>query len=178
MSDKIKVVVGSKNPVKVNATEATLQRAFPQLVIEVQGVAAHSGVSDQPMSETETLLGARNRVQDAQQRYPGADFYVAFEGGVDEFTYGVATFAYVVIAGKSAMGVGRTANLPIPRRFYAALQQGEELGDVLDAHFNTTNIKQQGGAIGLLTNQHESRQSTYQQALMLALAPFLHDALF
>lgn len=178
MSAKLNIVIGSLNPVKINASETTFKRAFSDTLITVQAVDAPSGVSDQPMSDGETLLGARNRVQSAQQLYPNADFYVAFEGGVDEFAYGIATFAYVVIAGKSATSVGRTANLPLPRRFFQALQQGEELGDVLDAHFQTTNIKQRGGAIGLLTNQHESRQSTYEQALMLALAPFLHGALF
>lgn len=178
MTGKITVVVGSRNPVKVNAAEATFRKAFPQAEIEVQGVDARSDVNEQPMSAAETLLGAQNRVKHARYTYPEADFYVAFEGGVDEFSYGVAAFAYVVVASGKTTSVGRTADLPLPRRFFEALQQGQELGDVMDAHFKTHNIKQKGGAIGSLTNHHETRQSTYQQALMLALAPFLHNALF
>lgn len=177
MSKTITVVVGSTNPVKVNAAKSTLQRAFADATVVVESVDAPSGVSEQPMDEAETLQGARNRVAFCQQA-KAADFYVAFEGGVDEFEYGVATFAYVVVATADQLSVGRTADLPLPRQFYQDLQAGRELGDVLDQRFHTTNVKQKGGAIGLLTNHLESRESTYQQALMLALAPILHAAWF
>lgn len=178
MGQRIQVIVGSRNPVKVQAAAVTFQRAFPNCEIDVHSIDAPSGVRDQPMDAAETLTGARNRVHFAKQQLPEADFYVAFEGGVDTFSYGVATFAYVVVADANRTQVGRTADLPLPAQFYQALQTGEELGDVLDRHFRTTNVKQRGGAIGLLTDDHESRESTYQQALMLALAPFLHSALF
>lgn len=177
MRKTIKVLVGSTNPVKINAAKSTLQRAFSGADIVVQSLNAPSGVADQPMSEAETLAGARNRVAFCQQAQ-AADFYVAFEGGVDEFEYGVATFAYVVVATADQVSVGRTADLPLPRQFYQDLLAGRELGDVLDERFHTTNVKQKGGAIGLLTNHLESRESTYQQALMLALAPILHASWF
>ena len=178
MNERITVIVGSRNPVKVNAAEATFRTAFPGAEVLVQGVDARSEVHDQPMSTAETLLGAQNRVKHIKSTHPGADYYVAFEGGAGEFSHGAAAFAYVVVASKTTTSVGRTADLPLPKRFFEALQQGQELGDVMDAHFKTHNIKQQGGAIGSMTNHHETRQSTYQQALMLALAPFLHSALY
>ena len=68
--------------------------------------------------------------------------------------------------------MGRSANLPLPVSVYQALQRGEELGDVMDALFDTHNIKQKGGAIGLLTRHHATRQSVYQVALTLAMAKF------
>jgi non-canonical (house-cleaning) NTP pyrophosphatase len=43
----------------------------------------------------------------------------------------------------------------------------------MDELFGTQNIKQAGGAIGLLTQHKLSRSSVYQQALILALIPFL-----
>lgn len=179
MSEHWQVVVGSQNPVKIAAAKAAIERAWPERQVQVQGVAALSGVADQPMSEAETLQGAHNRVHYCQQHQP-ADFYVAFEGGVEQFSYGVATFAYVVVAAgvQGAARVGRTANLPLPAAFYRELQAGAELGDVLDRHFGTTNIKQAGGAIGLLTDNLEDRGSTYRQALTLALAPLLHPTWF
>ena len=59
-----------------------------------------------------------------------------------------------------------------------ALFKALELGNVMDEAFATKNIKQQGGAIGLLTQGHATRQSSYQQALLLAMAPFNHSELF
>lgn len=173
----LKVVVGSKNPVKINAAKVTLAKCFPEFHIEVAGIPAPSGVSDQPMTEEETLLGAKNRVAHLES-IEAADFYVAFEGGVDTFSYGVSTFAYVVVSDGQNSSVGRTADLPLPKQFYGALESGQELGDVLDQHFQTTNIKQKGGAIGLLTRNLETRESTYVQAMTLAMARHLERELF
>lgn len=171
------ILVGSKNPVKVAAAKAVFTRYFPDYNIDCQGLHAPSDVPDQPIGEDETRLGAENRVRYLQQHHT-ADFYCAMEGGAAEFSYGPATFAYVVIANNTRMSVGRSCNLPLPRSFYQALLDGEELGNVMDAAFNTTNIKQQGGAIGLLTHHQATRESTYTQALTLAMAPFNFPELY
>ena len=48
----------------------------------------------------------------------------------------------------------------------------------MDRLFKTNNIKHKGGAIGLLTNGLETRESNYTQALILAMAPFLNPELY
>jgi inosine/xanthosine triphosphatase len=174
---RLKVLVGSLNPVKVKAAQSAISALFPEALIDCTGIDAPSQVADQPMSSDETRQGAINRVKYCQQ-YAVADFYVAMEGGVDMFDYGPATFAYIVVADKQNMSVGRSAILPLPKSVYQALKKGEELGMVMDRLFNTENIKQKGGAIGLLTNGRATRESNYTHALTLALAPFLHPELY
>lgn len=169
--------MGSTNPVKIDAARQTFVGLFADTDIQCHGIAAPSGVADQPMTEAETLQGAINRVAYCRKHHP-ADYYLAMEGGVDRFEHGPATFAYVVIANQQRQSVGRSANLPLPLVAWQALCQGEELGDVMDRLFDTRNIKQQGGAIGLLTNGCESRESAYRQALIMAMAPFLHPTLY
>lgn len=171
---KLSVVVGSTNPVKVNAVKNTFELLFSDTAIECLGVKAPSGVDEQPMTEHETLLGAKNRVQYCAEQYP-SDFSVAIEGGVDCFEYGAATFAFVVIKQGDKVVTGRSANLPLPDSIYQALSHGEELGPLMDTLFNTENIKQKGGAIGLLTNGHATRGSSYEQAIIHAMAAFLHS---
>lgn len=166
--------VGSLNPVKVNAAHNTLSAVLEQ-EFDVKGISVPSGVADQPMSEAETRQGAVNRIQALLDLHNGGKqeaWYVAIEGGVDVFEDGPATFAYVVIYNRGRMSVGRSANLPLPVSVYQALQRGDELGTVMDALFNTTNVKQKGGAIGLLTHNHANRQSVYEVALTLAMAKF------
>ena len=169
----IKVIVGSNNPVKVNAAKSAISELYADAIISCEGMHAPSGVADQPMSSAETLKGAISRVKYCKQQVE-ADFYVAMEGGVDMFEYGPATFAHFVIANKTRQSFGRSAILPLPPEVYRALQAGKELGDVMDHLFNTNNVKQKGGAIGLLTNGCATRESIYTQALKLAFAPFLH----
>lgn len=173
----LKLVVGSKNPVKVGAAKSAFATLFPELTLEVTGVSAPSGVADQPMTSDATRLGAINRVHFCKAHHQ-ADFYLAMEGGVDVSEDGPYTFAYVVVADRHNTSVGRSAALPLPEQVYQALLRGEELGHVMDRLFGTVNIKQQGGAIGLLTNGRQSRAGAYGQALQLAMAPFLHPDLY
>ncbi|MFT5838311.1 MAG: inosine/xanthosine triphosphatase [Flavobacteriales bacterium] len=173
----IKIVVGSKNPVKINAAKAAICDILSLTEVQCVGIDAPSQVADQPMTVDETQLGAVNRIKYCQQ-HTQADFYVAIEGGVDQFEYGPATFAYVAITDQNNMAIGRSCNLPLPPVIYHALENGEELGDVMDRFFDTDNVKQKQGAIGLLTNGLATREGVYRQAILLAMAPFIHPDLY
>jgi inosine/xanthosine triphosphatase len=173
----VKIIVGSKNPVKISAAQTAICDALFFKEVECVGINAPSSVPEQPMSSEETQLGAINRIKYCQQHVQ-ADYYVAIEGGVDQFEFGPATFAFVAIANQKYMSIGRSCNLPLPPVIYQALENGEELGHVMDRLFNTNNIKQKGGAIGLLTNGLATRESVYRQATLLAMAPFIHSDLY
>ncbi|NLQ16416.1 inosine/xanthosine triphosphatase [Marinomonas sp. M1K-6] len=173
----IRVCVGSTNPVKMNATRQAFSQVFPNHIIHCEEKHAPSGVADQPMTEAETRLGAQNRARYCFKSSTDKEknFFVAMEGGVDKFEEGAATFAYVAIVDSEGnLMTGRSANLPLPNTLYKRLQAGEELGLVMDEWFNTDNIRQKGGAIGLFTNHAATRESVCTQALILALAPALH----
>lgn len=173
----IKVVVGSTNPVKINAAKSAILGVFSLTDILCIGINAPSGVADQPMNSQDTRRGAINRLKYIQQQ-TSADYYVAIEGGVNQFEDGPATFAYIAISDGQKQSVGRSSLLPIPPIIYQALEQGQELGVVMDRLFKTENVKQKQGAIGLLTNEQASRESVYTQAITLAMAPFINSDLY
>ena len=162
------VAVASTNPAKINAVREAFALAFPDSPCQITGFKTESGVAAQPMSAAETLRGADNRLVNLQLQ-TRADFYVAIEAGLDDGM----TFAWMRISDGQREGRARSASLQLPALAVERLQQGEELGDVMDDLFGTQNIKQAGGAIGLLTQHKLSRSSVYQQALLLALIPFL-----
>ncbi len=162
------IAVASTNPAKINAVRDAFALAFPDVQCQVSGYKTASGVAAQPMTSAETLLGADNRLRNLQQQQH-ADFYVAIEAGLDDGM----TFAWMRISNGSREGRARSASLQLPAVAVQRLEQGDELGDVMDDLFGTQNIKQAGGAIGLLTQHKLSRSSVYQQALILALIPFL-----
>lgn len=179
--ETVRILVGSTNPVKRAAAVAAFSKAYANHNIECEVISVPSGVADQPMNEDDTKLGAQNRTlqcakADHEQHF---DFYVAMEGGVENFSEGPATFAYVAIRDQNGhMSTGRSSNLPLPTFVYKRLVQGEELAHVIDDVFNEHNIRQKGGAIGVLTNHLETRESVYTQALILALAPFMYAELY
>jgi len=173
----MKIIVASKNPVKIEAARTSFETAFADQKIEVFAVDAPSLVSEQPMSTQETRDGAVNRVKYCQQ-HDSADYYISYEGGVDVFDGIPSTYAVVCIADASKLQTGRTASLPLPNQIYQKLKLGEELGPAMDTMFNTVNIKQKGGAIGQLTNGLETRSSVYVSATLLTLSAFFYPALF
>ncbi|MGL5429701.1 MAG: inosine/xanthosine triphosphatase [Vibrio sp.] len=158
----------------MNAVQSAFSTVFADHNCEFIGVSVPSYVAAQPMSDTETKQGALNRVRNAKQQYPGADYYVGMEAGIEENK----TFAWMIIETAKQRGESRSACLMLPPLVLEQLGSGTELGDVMDNVFGTENIKQQGGAIGLLTAHHLTRSSVYHQALILALTPFLHPDLY
>ncbi|SNY49353.1 inosine/xanthosine triphosphatase [Arsukibacterium tuosuense] len=167
------IAVASANPAKINAVKLCFQTNFAEQAITVSGFAVPSGVAEQPLSSVETLLGAQNRLQALKQQ-TDADYYVAIEAGLDNDM----TFAWMLIEHNGKLGKARSASLMLPPAALQLLAEGEQLGDAMDQLFGTSNIKQAGGAIGLLTHNQLSRASVYQQALTLALIPFLNPERF
>ncbi|MFQ3251713.1 MAG: inosine/xanthosine triphosphatase [Glaciecola sp.] len=173
----MKIIVASKNPVKIDAARTSFASAFPAEALEVVAVDAPSLVSEQPMSAAETRDGAVNRVKYCQQHHT-ADYYVSYEGGVDVLDAIPSTYAVVCIANKDRLQTGRTASLPLPNQIYQKLKAGGELGPAMDEMFNTVNIKQKGGAIGQLSNGLETRKSIYVSATILSLSVFFYPDLY
>lgn len=87
------VIIASKNPIKISCVQDAFGRMFPNEVFEFQGIDASSDVSDQPMSENETIAGAKNRVLNAKKSHPDADYWVGIEGGIELVNGEMSTFA-------------------------------------------------------------------------------------
>ena len=177
-SNTLRIIVGSKNPVKVGCTREAFSQAFGNVGL-VEGVDALSNIPAQPRSEEETLLGAKNRTTHAKSLFPEADYWVGIEGGVDEDPQGMYAFAWIYVlhrSGKSSQSKTGTFYLPPP--VVALIQDGMELGHADDLVFQAQNSKQQGGSVGLLTHGLITREGYYQQAMVLALIPFLNESLY
>lgn len=173
----IKIVVASQNPVKIEAVKDGLA-AFLNEEIVVVGVSVESGVSDQPMSDAETLEGAESRVKNAQRLFPGFDYYVGIEGGVEPNASGLMAFAWIVISNSVQTGKARSAGFFLPPEVAQLVHDGMELGDADDVVFRRINSKQDNGAIGLLTNDVITRKTLYLPAVQMAFVPFLNPELY
>lgn len=170
----MRIAIGSTNPVKCNAVRAVLGRLYPDA--EFVAVDASSGVSGQPWGDAETRRGAVNRAHVALDA-TGADLAVGLEGGVQETEFGLMTCAWCAVVDRTGrLGVGGNSCMLLPPAVASHIRQGGELGDAMDALTRSSNTKHQNGAIGILTNNLETRQSAYETNLRLALAPFQNPA--
>jgi Protein of unknown function DUF84 len=76
-------------------------------------------------------------------------------------------------------GFSKTAMFLLPPALSTLiLDQGMELGHADDFLFRRTNSKQASGTVGLLTNSIIDRTTYYEQAILLAMIPWMHPNLF
>ncbi|MDW7693148.1 inosine/xanthosine triphosphatase [Flammeovirgaceae bacterium SG7u.111] len=175
----MRIVIGSKNPVKINAAATGFSLVFDKLE-KAEGVNVPSGVSDQPMSSEETLLGARNRASNTKKMEPEADFWVGIEGGIDVNAQGeMEVFAWVVVLAKNGMeGKAKTAVFFLPPKVEELINEGMELGEADDLVFKRTDSKKKGGSVGILTKGIIDRERYYREAVVLALIPLMNEELY
>lgn len=161
----------------MEAVKESLSALIPE-EIELTGVSVDSGVPDQPMNDAETLNGAETRVENAKLQFPGHDFYVGVEGGVEDSASGLMAFAWIVISNHRQTGKARTAGFFLPPKVAELVHAGMELGDADDVVFKKENSKQQNGAVGLLTHDAITRKTLYMPAIQMAFIPFLNPDLY
>ncbi|NPA67311.1 MAG: non-canonical purine NTP phosphatase [Chlorobi bacterium] len=174
----LKAIIASESPVKNKAVKKAFGKVFPDTDFTFFSFPANSGVSDQPVSNTETFNGAKNRAENARKKDPYADFYIGIEGGIEETVFGTEAFAWVYIISGNKTGKARTATFFLPEKITDLLKKGYELGEADDIVFNQKDSKKKTGAVGILTENITSRTKYYSEAVILALIPFINDDLY
>ncbi len=167
----MKIAVGSLNPLKLEAVKNILSRAgrHDQFV----AVAAESGVAHTPLSNSETIAGARRRAREAREA-AGADRGVGLEGGMNRVGGAWFTCVWCVISDGQRETAGGGVHFQLPDRVVRAiLEEGKEMGTAMDELAGTTMSKRRMGAEGLLTGGLIDRQTTFEIAVIYALAPRL-----
>jgi inosine/xanthosine triphosphatase len=171
----LKVVVASRNPVKIAAAQRAFSAQFPDQGIEVWPVEVDSGVNEQPRSDDETRTGARTRAANARILEPDADFWVGLEGGTEVIGGRLMTFAWMAVRSREGgLGEARSVTLPLPPAVKDLVDSGLELGAANDRVFETLDSKHGEGAFGLLSDGRFTRQAVYEQTLTIALIPFVN----
>jgi len=176
----MKILVGSKNPVKIEAAKEAFSKFYPD--VDVEGIGVSSDVPDMPINE-QTIIGATNRAQNLfelnNSENRSAEFFVGIEGGIAQFFGEWFSFGMMCIIDKEGnKGFGSSPHFQLPPSVIEKLLGGIELGDVMDEISNTHNSKQKFGAIGYFTNGVMDRKELYFSGLIAALASFQHKNLY
>ncbi len=176
----MKVLVGSKNPVKIEAVKEAFSKYYNSP--EVICYDTNSGVPSQPV-DIETFEGARNRTSALReintQNNLNADYFIGIEGGILKIFDKWFALGLMCILNKAGLaGYGTSPMFELPDFVIEKLLTGNELGKVMDEITGDENTKQKGGAIGFFTNGIMDRKELYVGGLIAALVPFNHEQLF
>ncbi len=168
------VIAATQNPSKIQSILTAFEQIFGTGSCHIHGVNVDSGVSEQPFGDEETRAGARQRVANARQAEPKADFWVALEAGIDQgFTYSWAAIENA----QRLRGEARSATLPLPKAVLAEVEAGRPLGEVMSTLTGIEAIGRKEGAIGIFTARALTRSNVNAQAVIMALSPF-HNAIY
>lgn len=167
----MRVAVGSKNPAKINA----VKEAFKEYQYEIISVDAESGVSEQPMSDEETIKGAVNRAIQAAE-LGDAEIGIGLEGGVQQTPYGLMLCNWGALAAKGMEPIiAGGARLPLPDEIAQQLLMGAELGPVMDEYAKKQNVRKNEGAVGIFTNGQINRSEMFTHVMKLLVGQYEYE---
>ncbi len=177
----IKVLVASKNPVKIKATTDAFQPFFKDFQINSQEVVVLTANASQPIGEKQTREHSRLRVLQAREKYQGYNYYVGIEGGVVKAASNKARIVvYSSIGNESTIETIRGCGIPLPIEWYDALttHKYNELGDLAEQKSGVPDIKKKQGVVGFFSQNFVTRYDVLKQSVIMALVPYLNPRIF
>jgi inosine/xanthosine triphosphatase len=170
----MQIALASTNRAKLGATRAVVARIFQQS--EVQAVTVVANVPDQPIGDEQTQAGAIARAR-AALASDGANLGIGLEGGLRQTLGGWALCSWAAVVDRTdRLGVGGGGILLLPPMVVERVLAGEELGPVMDELAQETETRHGRGASGILTGGLLDRTRIFENALICALAPWLHPS--
>lgn len=175
----MKILMGTKNPGKIEGARRAFLKYFEN--IEIQGISVSSDVGDQPF-DREIFEGAKNRVKNlkkyAKENNIDADFYIASEAGITNLLGDWIDINAAVIESKDGIqSIGVSQGFEIPEKYIDEIKE-TELGKVMDKIFSGNNLAKGKGGISFLTKDEISRIDLTENAFIMALIKHINGELW
>jgi inosine/xanthosine triphosphatase len=161
----MKIIIGSLNPTKVGA----VKKVFNQY--KVEGIIVPSNVSNQPLTDQETMQGAINRAHNA--RVAGeSEMGIGLEGGViiENDRLFLCNWGALVYENEVILASG--AKILLPSEFINELRNGTELALLMERYTNEKDIRSKEGAVGVFTNGRITRTEIFEHICELLFGQY------
>ena len=171
----MKVLIGTKNPGKIEGAQKAFEKYFDN--VEIEGIGVESDVPDQPFN-LDVLQGAKNRVKNlikyAKDNKIDADYYVAIEGGITDTLGTIIELNIAVVEDNNGyQSVGTSQGFPIPERYMDEIKE-TNFGMLMDRLLNGNELSKGKGGIGVLTKDQVSRIDITENAFIMALTAHIN----
>ena len=175
----MKVLIGTKNPGKIEGARQAFEKYFTD--IEIEGVSVESEVGNQPINE-DIFKGAKNRVKNlkryAKENNIKADFYISSVAGITNLLGDWIDINAVVIEdSKGFQSVGTSQGFPIPEKYIKEIKE-TELGKVMDKIFDGNELGKGKGGISFLTKDKITRIDLTRNAFIMALISHINGEIW
>ncbi len=175
----MKILIGTKNPGKIEGAKQAFEKYFKD--VEIEGISVESEVSNQPFDE-EIFIGAKNRINNlkkyAKQNNIEPDFYLASEAGITNLLGDWIDINAAVIEDKNGIqSVGTSQGFEIPEKYINEIK-ATELGIVMDKIFEGNNLSKGKGGISILTKDIITRIDLTRNAFVMALIKHINGEIW
>ena len=172
----MKIIIGSKNPGKIEGALKAFEHYFND--IEIEGISVSSNVSEQPIDK-DIYLGAKNRVDNlikyAENNNIEADYYLGVESGITNLLGRWVIINVAVIKDKDAYeSWGTSPAFPVPDKYVNDIIT-TDLGKVMDKKFDKNDLRSNVGGISFLTNNVITRVDQTEEAFIMALTQYINN---
>ncbi len=172
----MKVMVGTKNPVKVMGVRRAFSRYFDDVEVLSKDVA--SGVGEQPFNQ-QTVTGAVNRAKNAYSE--DCSFSVGIEAGLfscPSTITGYIDFQVACIFDGKRYTIGFGPGFEYPPAVVALVLEGRAVGSVMEELTGMKELGRKKGAIGYLSKDVIRREDLTEIAVTMALIPWINRDIY
>lgn len=171
----MKILMGTKNPGKIEGARQAFEKYFEN--VEIEGISVESEVGVQPVNE-EIFQGAKNRIKNlktyAKENNIEVDYYIASEAGITNLLGEWIDINAAVIEDKNGLvSVGTSQGFEIPEKYVEEVKE-TELGKLMDRLFKRTELGKGKGGINFLTKDEVTRIDLTRNAFIMALIKFIN----
>lgn len=172
----MKILIGSKNPGKIQGAQEAFVKFFDN--VEIEGISVSSDVSDEPVNK-EIYEGARNRVDNlikyANDNNIESEYFLGVESGITNLLGKWMIINVAVIKDKFGYeSWGTSSAFPVPDKYVDEIIS-TDLGKVMDDIFKQNDLRSWKGGISFLTNDVVSRIDLTKEAFIMALIQHINE---
>ena len=172
----MKILMGTKNPGKIQGAKEALEKYFDD--IDIQGIPVSSDVSEEPVNH-EIYEGARNRVDNlikyAKENNIDARYFLGIESGITNLLGKWVIINIAVIKDdKGYESWGTSPAFPVPDKYVEEIIS-TDLGKVMDKIFEKNDLRSSIGGISFLTHEVINRIDLTRDAFVMALTQHINE---
>ena len=172
----MKVLIGSKNPGKIQGAKEAFENYFEDF--DIEGIPVSSNVSEEPVNN-EIYEGARNRVDNlikySEENNLDIDYFLGIESGITNLLGQWVIINIAVIKDRSGYeSWGTSSAFPVPNKYVDEIIN-TDLGKVMDNIFKQNDLRSYKGGISFLTNEVITRIDMTREAFVMALTQHINE---
>lgn len=173
----MRIAVGSQSTYKYEAVVDACSLFWCD-GMDIVAVGVDSNVPAQPMSDRESIAGARNRALGALAEC-GASIGVGIENGLTQVEgMWFATTWVVVIDDHGREGIASTLLRPVPGAVMDLVHNGDELSDAVQDAIPHHLRSNRSGLIGAITGGRIGRHEVLRDGIVVALSMLLQRDIY